>query len=162
MNLWGAARGAAAFVFAVCVAGEVAAQPPRALMPIDFANSAEFGWLAKKVHDRRVLDDLTRPDAWKFSGTGTLTFPAVPRPGSMRVLRVELQMFTDTPAPTRSRLSSVNLRRDFGGEDWRAFNRLSLWIRPEIVGFPMLPLQIVLHNEGKEKVPDRYGREGIH
>ena len=26
----------------------------------------------------------------------------------------------------------------------------------------MLPLQIVLHNDGAEKVPDRYYREGIH
>ena len=37
-----------------------------------------------------------------------------------------------------------------------------MWIRPEVAGFPMLPLQIVLHNEGAIPVPDRYGREGIH
>ena len=145
-----------------CVAVEGAAQSPRQLMPIDFVNSAEFAWLAKPVHDRRVLDDLTRPDAWKSSGTATVTFPREPRLDDMRVMRVDMQMFTDAPAPTRSRLSSVNLRRDFAGEDWRGFNRLSLWIRPEISGFPMLPLQIVLHNEGADTVPDRYGREGIH
>jgi len=50
----------------------------------------------------------------------------------------------------------------FAGEDWRAYNRISLWIRPEVVGFPMLPLQIVLHNDGTEKVPDAYYRGGIH
>ncbi|MEO6331166.1 MAG: hypothetical protein ABIV11_01630 [Gemmatimonadaceae bacterium] len=27
---------------------------------------------------------------------------------------------------------------------------------------PVLPLQIVLHNDGAEKVPDKYYREGIH
>ncbi|MCR4341448.1 MAG: hypothetical protein NUW01_16345 [Gemmatimonadaceae bacterium] len=80
----------------------------------------------------------------------------------MRVLRVEMQMVRDAPAPTRGRLSSVNLRRAFDGEDWRAYNRLSLWIKPEVRGFPMLPLAIVLRNDGAEKVPDRYGREGIH
>src|SRR5690606_20758855 len=68
----------------------------------------------------------------------------------------------DEPAPTRNRLSSVNLRRTFAGEDWSAYNRISLWIRPDVSGFPMLPLQIVLHNEGREKVPDAYYREGIH
>jgi hypothetical protein len=139
-----------------------AAQAPRALLPIEFENSAEFGWLNKTVHASRTLDDMASPATWTFSGTGTLTFPAEPRIGGMRVLRVDMQMFSDTPAPTRTGLSSVNLRRAFRGEDWSDYNRLSLWIRPEVSGFPMLPLQIVLHNEGAEKVPDAYYREGIH
>src|SRR5205085_4157883 len=47
-------------------------------------------------------------------------------------------------------------------EDWSGYNRVSMWIRADVAGFPMLPLQIVLHNDGAEKVPDKYGREGIH
>lgn len=140
----------------------VAGQTPRALLPIPFENSAEFGWLRKKVHASRTLDDMARPATWRFTGTGTLSFPAESRLGGMRVLRVDVQMFRDAPAPTRNRLSTVNLQRPFDGEDWRGYNRLSLWIRPDVSGFPVLPLQIVLHNDGAEKVPDRYGREGIH
>jgi hypothetical protein len=140
----------------------VAQTPPRALLPIDFEHSAEFGWLRKPVHASRTLDDMTRPDSWRFTGTGSLSFPAEPRLGDMRVLRVDMQMFRDAPAPMRSRLSAVNLRRAFDNEDWRGYNRLSMWIRPELVGFPMLPLQIVLHNEGATPVPDAYYREGIH
>ena len=140
----------------------LAAQSPRALMPIEFTNSAEYGWLQKPVLASRVLDDMTRAETWRFTGTGRLTFPGEPGPGGMRVLRVDMQMFTDTPAPTSNRLSAVNLRRLFDNEDWSGYNRLSLWIRAEVVGFPMLPLQLVLHNEGVEKVPDRYYREGIH
>ena len=139
-----------------------AGQQPRALMPIDFANSAEARWLSKPVHASRTLDDMTSAASWTFSGTGTLTLPSTPRMGDMRVLRVDMQMFTDSPAPTRNRLSSVNLRREFGGEDWSGFNRISMWIRPRFSGTPALPLQIVLHNDGVEKVPDVYGREGIH
>ena len=138
------------------------AQTPRALLPIEFERSAEFAWLRKPVHASRALDDMTRSDNWRFTGTGSLSFPAEPRLGDMRVLRVDMQMFRDAPAPTRSRLSSVNLRRVFDGEDWRGYNRLSLWIKPEVSGFPMLPLQIVLHNEGATPVPDPYYREGIH
>ena len=134
----------------------------RPLLPIEFERSAEFAWLQKPVHASRVLDDMTRPDSWRFTGNGALTFPTEPRLGDMRVLRVDMQMFRDTPAPTRSRLSSVNLQRSFADEDWRAYNRLSLWIKPDVSGFPMLPLQIVLHNDGAEKVPDQYYREGIH
>jgi hypothetical protein len=148
-----------ALSFLASVAG---AQPTRPLMPIEFENSAEFGWLAKPVETRRVLDDMTRPDVWRFSGTGAVTFPSTPRLGDMRVLRVDVEMFRDAPAPTRSRLSSVVLRRDFGGADWTAYNRLAMWIKPDVKGFPMLPLQIVLHDGGALRVPDRYYREGIH
>ncbi len=140
----------------------VTAQAPRTLMPIDFVNSAEFGWLQKRVHASRVLDDMTRPATWTLTGTGRLTYPVERRLGDMRVLRVDMQLFRGTPAPTRSRLPSVNLQRAFAAEDWRGYNRLSLWVRPEFTGIPVLPLQIVLRNEGAEKVPDRYEREGTH
>jgi hypothetical protein len=138
------------------------AQTRHALLPIEFERSAEFAWLRKPVQASRMLDDMTRPDSWRFSGTGAITFPGEPRLNGMRVLRVDMRMFRDAPAPTRNRLSSVNLRLPFDGEDWRGYNRLSMWIKPEVSGFPMLPLQIVLHNDGTQKVPDRYYREGIH
>ena len=139
-----------------------AGQTPRSLMPIEFENSAEFGWLRKNVQASRTLDDMTQPATWRFTGTGDLTFPREPRLDGMRVLRVDMQMFTESPAPTRNQLSSVTLQRTFDGEDWSGYNRLSMWIRPEVSGLPMIPLQIVLHNHGAEKVPDKYGREGIH
>lgn len=151
--------GLCAGALAPCAA---AAQTPRALMPIELEHSAEFAWLRKPVLDRRALDDMTIPDTWQFQGTGRLSFPDSVRLGGMRVLRVDMDMFSDGPAPTSNGLSSVNLRRPFAGEDWSAYNRLSMWIRPDVSGFPMLPLQIVLHNDGEEKVPDVYYREGIH
>lgn len=91
-----------------------------------------------------------------------MTFPAEPRLGDMRALRVDMQMFVDAPAPNRTRLSSINLSRVFANEDWSQYNRLSLWVRPDFKGIPVLPLQIVLHNDGAVKVPDRLGREGTH
>ncbi len=66
------------------------------------------------------------------------------------------------PAPTRNGLAAVNIKRPFPGEDWSGYNRISLWVRPELSGFPMLPIEIVVHNDGNEKVPDVYHREGIH
>ncbi len=150
------------FLCATAPSIALAQYPRRALLPIESEHSAEAAWLRKPVLASRTLDNMTRPDSWHSTGTAAVTFPAEPRTGGMRVLRVDMQMFRDAPAPTRSRLSSVNLRRAFDGEDWRAYNRLSLWIRPEVRGFPMLPLQIVLHNDGAAKVPDKYYREGIH
>ncbi|MEX2325570.1 MAG: glycoside hydrolase family 9 protein, partial [Gemmatimonadaceae bacterium] len=158
------ARGWTTFLFLFgLVSADAAAQDDRReLLSVEVERSAEFAWLRKPVLASRTLDDMTRPEAWSSTGTAAITFPAEPRLDGMRVLRVDMQLFRDTPAPTRSRLSSVNLRRAFDGEDWRAYNRLSLWIKPEVRGFPMLPLAIVLRNDGAEKVPDRYGREGTH
>jgi hypothetical protein len=78
----------------------------------------------------------------------------------MRVLRVDMRLFHDSPRPPAAACRASTCSASFAGEDWRAYNRLSLWVRPEVAGFPTLPLQIVLHNDGAEKVPDRYGREG--
>ncbi|MDB4915463.1 MAG: glycoside hydrolase family 9 [Gemmatimonadetes bacterium] len=139
-----------------------AAQSPRALLPLDSANSANAGWLKKPVLARRMLDDMRTPATWRFSGTGHLTFPAESRRGGMKVLRIDMDMFTGTPAPNWSRLSTVNLSHPFANEDWSGYNRISMWIRPDFVGIPALPLQIVLHNDGVVKVPDIYGREGLH
>ena len=138
------------------------AHAQRPMLPIDFVNSAEYGWLAKEVKASRMLDDMSQPSAWKFSGTGTMTFPTEPRLGDMRALRVDMQMFRDTPAPNRSKLSSINIARPFANEDWTPYNRLSLWVRPDFAGVPVLPLQLVIHNDGAVKVPDRYGKEGTH
>lgn len=143
--------------------GAAITHSPRPLLPIEFENSAEFRWLNKPVLDRRTLDDVGEPGTWRLHGTAELSFPDDRTgPSGMRVLRVDMEMFHDEPAPTRTRLSSATLRRSFPGEDWSGFNRISLWIRPDIAGFPMLPLQIVLHNEGRDTLPDGYHREGTH
>ena len=131
-------------------------------MPIEFENSAEFRWLNKEIIDSRLLDDMSDLDNWSFRGTGKLTFEKNRGPNDINVLRVDMEMFYDVPAPTSRELSAVNLRRDFSGEDWSDYNRISMYIRPEVKGFPMLPLQIVLHNDGEVKIPDEYYREGIH
>lgn len=152
----------AAMACVVALPGYTHAQSPRELLPIEFEHSAEFRWLNKPVLARRTLDAMLDSGTWSHTGTADVTFPAEPGLGDMRVMRVDMHMFTGSPAPTTSRLSSVNLRRRFDGEDWTAYNRLSIWIRPQVRGFPMLPLQIVLHNAGRERVPDAYYREGIH
>jgi len=153
---------ALAIAGAVTTPATIGAQAPRALMPIEFVNSAEFRWLGKTVHARRTLDDMTQPTGWRVTGTADVSFPTEPQLSAMRVLRVDMRMFTEAPAPTSNRLSSVNLQRPFAGEDWTAYNRISMWIRSDVSGIPALPLQISFRNDGVEKVPDRYRREGTH
>lgn len=78
---------------AVTSAPGLAQAQHRSLLPIEFDRSAESAWLQKRVHDSRTLDDMNQPGAWRSTGTAAVTFPAEPRPGNMRVLRVDMQMF---------------------------------------------------------------------
>lgn len=142
-------------------AGERPAEP-RAVLPIDFVNSAEFAWLTKPVSASRVLDDMSQPTVWKLSGAGTLSLPERRGLGDMRSLRVDMTLNVNAPASVRLRLPSINLQRAFANENWTAYNRLSLWLRADFSGIPVVPLQLVMHNDGAVKVPDRFNREGTH
>jgi hypothetical protein len=136
----------------------LAAQERRALMPIEFQSSADAAWARKQVHARRDLRFALR-DSLSFSGTGVLS---VTNGASGSTARVEMRMFRDSVAPTRNRLSSVHLRRNFDGQDWREYNRLAIRMRPHLRGFTHFPIEILIRSDGAEKLPDRYNREGIH
>jgi hypothetical protein len=67
----------------------------------------------------------------------------------------------DVPEPKSGRgWGSAGVRRQFDGEDWRDFNRLSLWVCPDCPGFYVVALELRLFNEGAEKLPAPFGQEG--
>jgi hypothetical protein len=51
--------------------------------------------------------------------------------------------------------------RKFPAEDWSRYNRISLWIYPDVIGAPAISCSLVLHNDGSHKVPSAYN-EGRH
>ena len=65
------------------------------------------------------------------------------------------------PGPKNGRgWGNAGVRRKFTGEDWRAFNRLSLWIYPDCPGWHVVALELRLYNDGMEKLPAPFGQEG--
>ncbi|MBR4538737.1 MAG: glycoside hydrolase family 9 protein [Clostridia bacterium] len=46
--------------------------------------------------------------------------------------------------------------------DLTAYNRLSVWIKPDVPGMRSIAARLQLHNEGPHPVPDRFEREGHH
>jgi hypothetical protein len=100
-----------------------------------YAQTAE-----KAILDRRVLDDLSHPELWKLQGAGEMTFG---RDAARPRFRVNVTM------QGRSGLPSANAVRMLAGEDWRAYNRLSFWLRTDAVGFPVLTLMVTLHNRSQ-------------
>jgi hypothetical protein len=150
------------FVLLGALAMPVRAQQVTLPLPIDLTRSAEARWMRKPIKERRTLDDMSQPGSWEVHGSGSIAFDTVRSPAAMPMLRVNVTMFPHGDAPARNHLSAVNLRRVFAREDWSGYNRISLRIRPTLRGFPMLPLELVLHNDGAVKVPDVYNREGVH
>jgi hypothetical protein len=146
------------------------------------ADSAAARWLGKKVLASRLLDDMTNPSNWIAFTTGA---PEVAdartarKPGELdhavaamsfsrersregrRSLRMRLPARLDGPGPQNGRgWGSAGVRRIFAGEDWRSFNRLSLWIYPDCPGHCVVALGLCLHNDGAEKLPAVFGQEG--
>ena len=146
------------------------------------ADSAANRWLGKKVLASRVLDDMTNPSNWAAFTTGApevadartvrkadelgtavaaMSFLRERSREGRQSLRMRLPARLDGPGPKNGRgWGSAGVRRTFGGEDWRPFNRLSLWIYPDCPGHCVVALGLCLHNDGEEKLPAVFGQEG--
>ncbi len=145
-------------------------------------DSAAARWLAKEVLATRLLDDFRNPANWTAFTTGApevvdgrtnqkigdregavavLSFPTAGGREGRPALRMRLPARLEGPGPANGRgWGSAGVRRAFAGEDWRASNRIALWIRPDCPGHLVVALELRLANEGGEKLPAAFGQEG--
>lgn len=178
MKLWMLALPLAA----VSLAGE------REPMEANFADSASYRWLNKPVLESRLLDGMETLAKWTVFGTGApqVEDARVARPRSAvappagasaaemsltreqsregrQSLRLRMPTKLNIAGPVNGRgWGSGGVRRVFDGEDWRKFNRISLWVYPDIPGAYTIALGMRLSNDGAEKLPSPFGQEGDH
>jgi len=136
------------------------------IMPYDEAETTDWRLERKPVIESVMLDECEAADMWK---------PDTP------FARVELSdaesydgrhsvLFTaptnlDTWLPGRAvgRIyAEPKAMRVIDHRDLRAYNRLSVWVKPDVPGMRSIVLRLQLHNEGTHPVPDRFEREGHH
>jgi len=151
-------------------------------MEANFKDSAAYRWLNKKVFDKRMLDNMENLDNWRsFTTSGTSIVDArkvikiVDSNSSVASIELSTQyvhqgthsMLMTTPtrlagtAPKNGRgWGRSGVRRLFNGEDWTAYNRISIWIYPDLPGFYTSALDCQLYNDGTEKLPAIFGQEG--
>ena len=150
-------------------------------MQANFKNSASYRWLNKKVLESRMLDDMESLANWSGFTTGG---PAVvdarvvsktkdttdvadislsterTHSGSQSLL-MHIPTRLEGPGPKNGRAwGRAGIRRHFEGEDWTPFNRISLWIYPDLQGFYTTALDMRLFNDGTKKLPALFGQEG--
>jgi hypothetical protein len=152
------------------------------LLPDASLDSAANRWLNKKVIASRVLDDMEGPAHWTAFSTGApevvdaraaqktaqpsntvaeISFSRERSRNGRQSLHLRMPTRLDIPGPKNGRgWGSAGVRRQFNGEDWRPFNRLSLWIYPDCPGFYVVALELRLYNDGVEKLPAPFGQEG--
>ncbi len=156
----------------------------RAPMVVNFQDSAPYRWLNKKVLESRQLDDMESLAKWTAFTNGPIatvdarvTFKAAAvsqvvaemtltrersRDGGQS-LRLRMPTRLDGPGPDDGReWGAAGVRRNFDGEDWQNFNRISLWIYPDCPGAYEVSLSFRLYNDGVEKLPAAFGQEGDH
>src|SRR6266850_6183418 len=152
------------------------------LSPDASKDSAANRWLNKKVIASRVLDDMESPVHWTAFSTGApevvdaraaqkitepghsvaeISFSRERSRNGRQSLRLRMPTRLDVPGPKNGRgWGSGGVRRQFDGEDWRQFNRLSLWIYPDCPGFYVVALELRLYDDGIDKLPALFGQEG--
>jgi len=157
------------YLFLVCqaTAGKDAPLMP---MKVDYGDAATTRWLNKKVLETRLLDNMEALTAWVLQnsghGKGQMTLTAERSKNGKHSLRLRSKTKEGTK-PVEELLhgppyGSVSVVRQFPGEDWSRFNRISFWVYPDLPGFRVVALNVRLHNSGKEKVPDRFGKDGVN
>ena len=140
-------------------AGPVPSMPMR----IDEGETAVHRWLNKPVLESRLLDDMENPGPWSHHGPGAMSLTHQRSKDGQQSVRLESPTKTGKPGDVAGRpFGEAVARRTFPGEDWTRFNRLSFWVYPHLPGFHVISMLVKLHNEGREKVPDHYGREGLN
>jgi hypothetical protein len=146
--LWVAAASLSAIP---CAQAQLAA-PEKPMQPV-VENGAEYRWLQKKVLDSRPLDGMEDLSSWKFSGDGSMTLSTAQVKDGQHSIRIES---ADDIARVQGSGEWEDLvaTRSFPSPDWSHYNRISLWVYPDVDGAPAISASLVLHNEGAHILPD--------
>ena len=135
--------------------GRAQAQQSTPAMPMkpDIRNGAEYRQLQKKVLRSRLLDGMEDLSHWSLKGVGTMTLATTQVKQGQTSLRIAS---TDNIGRVEGSGDWQDLvaTRSFPSENWSEYNRISVWVFPDIDGAPAISLNMTLHNEGAHLLPD--------
>lgn len=136
----------------VCVAFAQQVPPAMPMQPV-YQNGAEYRLLQKKVLNARLLDGMEDLAHWSFSGAGTMTLSSAEVKQGQHALRIAS---TDNIGRVDGSGDWQDLvaTRSFPSENWSRYNRISVWVYPDIDGAPATSINLTLHNEGAHILPD--------
>jgi hypothetical protein len=131
-------------------------------LPLDYSKSFESFGLTKKVLVSQMLCDMEDLNKWSHKGIGGMSLT------TERSISGKHSMRLVAPATYPQFLGwglgfgTSQASFDVGGANWEKYNRIHLYIYPNCEGARSINLNLYVENDGKIKVPDKYGREGYH
>lgn len=131
-------------------------------LPLDESKAFETFAIQKKVLESIVLCDMEDGAQWTHKGIGRIGLTNERSRSGKYSLRLEAPAHPDTLLGWGLGRGTCMASLDIGGADWRKYNRLKFYIYPTCEGARSIYLNLYVENDGKVKVPDRYGREGYH
>ncbi|SDK73327.1 N-terminal ig-like domain of cellulase [Pedobacter sp. ok626] len=134
---------------------------PEMPMKMPYENTLEYTWSQKKILKSKQLSDMETMDFWEHANFGTLSLSQEKfHSGKSSLLLTsptkDEKVTTGRPWGTASAIFKVK------DENWSDWNRISFWIYPDLPGFKIVSINLVFHNNGAEKVPDSYNRNGLN
>ena len=133
---------------------------PRKPMQAKLEVGAEYRWLNKKVLDSRLLDSMEDLSNWSFKGDGDMTLSDTYKKDGQHSLKIQSK-FNIARVDGGGEWEDLIATRKFSGEDWRKYNRISLWVYADVAGTPALAASLTLHNEGAHLLPDQYTKAAM-
>ncbi|MDX1953446.1 MAG: glycoside hydrolase family 9 protein [Verrucomicrobiota bacterium] len=126
-------------------------------------NAITHRWLQKPVLNSRMLDEMESVETWKHRGFGEMAITAEKAFQGKHSIRLTSPTKTEQQNKVSGRpFGEAAIRRVVPNEDWSSFNRLAFRVYPVLPGFHTISMLVQLHNEGAEKVPGGYGRDGLN
>ncbi|MDR2912804.1 MAG: glycoside hydrolase family 9 protein [Alistipes sp.] len=131
-------------------------------LPLDYSKAFETWALNKTVLASEVLCDMESLDRWSHRGIGGMELSGErSKSGSNSLLLHAPTVVEEFLGWGLGRGTSM-ATFDVGGANWEEHNRLHFWIYPDCEGARSIYLNLYVENDGVQKVPDQYGREGYH
>lgn len=131
-------------------------------LPLDYTKAYETWSINKKVLLSDLLCDMETTDKWTHKGIGSMSVTSDRSIDGKKSLRIDaptkVEQFLDWGLGFGTSLVSF----DAGGKSWEKYNRIHFYIYPDCEGARSVYLNLYVVNDGKIKVPDKYGREGYH
>ncbi len=106
---------------------------PRKPLQANLEDGAEYRWLNKKVIDSRLLDGMEDLANWSFKGEGDMTLSADYKKDGQHSLKIQ-STFNVARVDGSGEWEDLIATRKFPSEDWRKYNRISLWVYADVAG----------------------------
>lgn len=128
-----------------------------------YENTIEYKWDNKEVLKSKDLDNMGNMNNWQHKGFGTLTFSNQEKDSGESSLKLTSSTKGEKPGPTKGRpFGAARALFKVDGQDWSKWNRISFQVYPDLPGFRTVSLSLIFHNNGEEKVPGPYDRNGFN